>query len=123
MKRTGDRTHRNRAPLIAPKSTGIPDTTFIYVIKSLCAVKIGKAANLYIRFSNLRVDNPHDPELVRHWTVPLAIADRVDLYTRQEFGEKWICGDWYEIPADDAIAAVERVIAAMSELHLGRTAA
>ena len=123
MKRTQDRTHRNRSPLIAPKSTGVPDTTFIYVIKSLHAVKIGKAANLYIRLSNLRVDNPHNPELVRYWTVPLAIADRVDVYTRHELAENWICGDWYGVAGEDAVAAVERMIDAMTELHLKRSAA
>ena len=101
------RTHLT--PLTGPKRAA-EGNTHIYVIKSLHLVKVGLADGLYGRLSNVRVNNPHSPELVKFWELEAARAKRVDVLARDLLSEHHHCGDWYAVAPEIAIAAVEKMI-------------
>jgi hypothetical protein len=104
-----------RPPLRAPAEP--PEgMTFVYVIQSLQYCKIGMAANLYIRLSNIRVDNPHSPILIRHWPVMKERAERIEKGAQSVVWDRRTAGDWFEITPELAVETVEKHIAFVAEI-------
>lgn len=105
-----------RPPLRAPAEP--PEGhTFIYVIQSLEYCKIGKAANLYIRLSNIRVDNPHEPKLIAYWPVAKELAERIEKGSHSVVWDDRYAGDWFKITPELAVATVEKHLAFIAEIE------
>jgi hypothetical protein len=100
-----------------PQAPSAPDATFLYIVRSGDLVKIGYAANLYIRLSNLRVDNPHGVEMVDCREMSKAMAKDVERFVHRALRAKRASGEWFAVPADEALAHVERVAAIFGDLY------
>jgi hypothetical protein len=112
----------NRPPLRAPSEPSKPDHCFVYGIQSLHAVKVGISGNLYLRLSNIRVDNPHSPILLFHFEMPKRLALHLEARMKTDFHELRLVGDWFNITPEAALEAVERLKKDIEETAAQRAA-
>lgn len=100
-----------------PTAPTTKDGTFVYVVEVDSAVKVGYAANLYVRFSNLRVDNPFEAKLEAYWEMPKKVALDVERFVHIALAAKHIRGEWFDLPAKEALPHVERIKGLVLQLY------
>lgn len=102
-------------PRLPRQPVGGLEATFVYLIKDSDRVKIGRASNLRIRFSNVRVDNSR-AEMVAFYELPRMIGKHLELLLHAVFAEHNPNGEWFDIEPERAKAALETMIATIKGL-------
>lgn len=97
-----------RPPLPAVPTS--PDRTFVYIAQIHDFVKIGMAANLYVRMSNMQVDSPYPVTVVSHYEVAKELARRIEKYAHVSFAEHRVSGEWFAISPQAAQDMVAKMI-------------
>lgn len=100
-----------------PEFTADPNGVFLYIIRSADLVKIGYAGNLYLRLSNLKVNNPHGVELVAHYEMARDMAKEVERFVHRAFKVHSEGGEWFRVTVEQALARVQRVHVLLKELY------
>lgn len=94
-----------------------PANTHVYVVEVNHATKVGFAANLYVRVSNLRTDSPFPVTVVAYYELPKEMGKDVERFVHMALDDSHIRGEWFDVPAAEAKAQVERVIWLVRELY------
>jgi hypothetical protein len=100
-----------------PTAPTLKDHTYLYVVEVLATVKVGYATNLYVRFSNLRVDNPLEAKLAAYWEMPKRVALDVERFVHIALDARHVRGEWFDLPAKEALPHVERIRDLVSQLY------
>jgi hypothetical protein len=74
---------------------------YIYVLKSLCLYKIGKAKDFQKRLITYKTHNPHGIEViiavrVRHY-------DRIERNIHKRYKDKRFIGEWFNLSENDVL--------------------
>lgn len=87
--------------------------SFIYMIapSEKPPIKIGRADNVDSRLISLQVGNPAELFILARFPVPWASAQRVEREVHQRLEEKRRRGEWFDVSADEADAAIRAAIA------------
>lgn len=102
------------------KLPGVPtikDHTYLYVVEVGEMVKVGYAANLYIRLSNLRTDNPFEARMEAFWEMPKKVVLDVERFVHIALAAKHVRGEWFDLPAKDVLPHVERIKGLVLQLY------
>jgi hypothetical protein len=100
-----------------PRHPGKEGNTHLYVVGCLDAVKIGFAADLYMRLNNLRVDNPNITDFAAYYEMPKRAAQDVERFVHLALAEQRIGGEWFRVPMELALAEVDRIAAIVKSLY------